>query len=60
MTSQVTINAHCVNSKEVVVRIRDKRTDETIKGVTLQDGESESFNVFDDREVIVSEIEKVS
>ena len=58
MTSSVTVSAHCVNSKEVVVRIRDKNTDETIKGVTLQDGESESFNVFDSREIIVSEIEK--
>lgn len=58
MTSQVIINAHCVASKEVTVRIRDKRTDETIKGITLQDGESETFNVFDDREIIVSEVEK--
>lgn len=58
MTSSVTVHAHLVNTKEVRIKVRSKETGETIKDCVLQDGEKETFNVFDDREVIVSEVDK--
>ena len=58
MTSSVTVNARLINTKEVHVRIKDKLTNEVFKDKVLQDGESENFNVFDNREIVISEIDK--
>jgi len=56
MTTEIIVNAHCVEEKEVkVLTIEDgKKQDE----ITLQDGESESFYVYDGREISVKEVEK--
>lgn len=58
MTSRVNVNAHLVNTKQVQITIRNKATGETIEERVLQDGESDGFNIFDDREIIVSEVDK--
>lgn len=55
MTTTVTIDAHCASDKEVIVVITGEGDDENF---TLQDGESDSRVVYDDREIHVKEVTK--
>lgn len=56
MTTNVIVNAHCANDKEVKIRITD--TGELAKEITLQDGESIEQVVYDDLVISVWEEEK--
>ena len=56
MTTTVTIAAHLSYEKEVGVTVREG--DAIFEQFTLQDGESESRVVFDDRTITVSEVMK--
>lgn len=58
MTTTVTINAHLVKEKEVVVEINDNNSGLLIDKFTLQNGESAHRVIFDGREIKVSEIIK--
>lgn len=58
MTTTVTIDAHVSPDKEVLVTILDKDTEAVFEEFTLQDGESDSRYVYDDREIRISEITK--
>lgn len=58
MTSEVKVSAHLMSSKEVHVRIRNKITNEVTRDRVLQDGENETFHVYDNLEIVISEIEK--
>lgn len=59
MTTTVIVQAHCSSDKEVQVRISDEATDLVLEAVTLQNGESRQFVVFDDRDLTVREVLKV-
>jgi hypothetical protein len=52
MTSRVSVSAHCAKEKQVQVSINDKLEK------VLQDGESQDFYVYDDREIKVKEVLK--
>jgi uncharacterized protein (DUF433 family) len=56
MTTTVTIDAHLMTTKEVVIKLTDNG--ETIEEFVLQDGESANRAVFDGREISVKEILK--
>lgn len=58
MTTTVIVQAHCTSDKEVQVRVADEATDLTLEAVTLQDGESRQFVVFDTRDITVREVLK--
>ena len=55
LTRTVTVEAHCADDKEVQCSIEDGNEAE---GCTLQDGETESFVVYDNRKITVREVEK--
>lgn len=56
MTTTVTIHAHCNADTEVVIKtVGDLRRE---KDVVIQDGESHSCYVYDDRTVTVCEVKK--
>lgn len=53
MTSTVKVTAHCyAKTKEVEVKLNG------VTVATLQDGESQDFYVYDDREISVKEVLK--
>ena len=53
MTTQIIVNAHCGDDKEVEIKTTGEET------IILQDGESKNdLYVYDDREVTVKEINK--
>ena len=58
MTTEVTIRASHSTKKEVRVTINDKVTGDIIESFTLQDTETASRYVYDDRIIMVSEVEK--
>jgi hypothetical protein len=51
MTSSVRTSAHCASDKEVVVRVYNHVTGETIEEFTLQDGQARDVVIYDDRAV---------
>lgn len=51
MTSQVKVDAHCADNKEVVVKVFNVATDKAIEEFTLQNGESRQVLIYDDRAV---------
>ena len=55
MTTNVVVTAHCADTKEVKVSISTESTGEVH---TLQDGESGEYYAYDDREIVVKEVEK--
>jgi hypothetical protein len=55
MTSQVKVDAHCVDTKEVVVRVFNVKTDQLIEEFALQNGESREVLIYDDRAVATYE-----
>jgi len=55
MTTNITIQAHCSDDKEVIVTLIQGHEKEH---TTLQDGESHEVAVFDDRLVTVKESPK--
>ena len=57
MTTNVTIQAHCANDKEVVVSMQDGSYGENY---VLQDGEEQTLYAFDERVISVKERLKVS
>lgn len=58
MTTTVKVNAHCDSSK-TRVRIVEGSNNSDLKNEThLEDGEEQSFVVYDDKYLIVSEIPK--
>jgi hypothetical protein len=56
MTTTVTIDAHLMSTKEVIIKLTDGS--ETIEEFVLQDGESANRPVFDGREISVKEVLK--
>lgn len=58
MTTEIIVNAHCVDEKEVRVAIVSPEFKHGPEITTLQDGKSKSFYVYDDREISVKEVEK--
>lgn len=57
MTTSVKVTACCSTDKEVIVSINSEQTGETH---TLQNGESEEYFVYDDREITAKEVMKSS
>ncbi|WP_278366904.1 hypothetical protein [Marinobacter salarius] len=57
MTTNVTIQAHCSDDKEVVVSMQDGSYGETH---VLQNGEEQTLYAFDDRVISVKERAKES
>lgn len=55
MTSVVKVNAHCADTKKVVVRVFDVKTDQLIEEFALQNGESREVLIYDDRAVATYE-----
>lgn len=55
MTTTVTVDAHLSSAKEVVVNITG---DVSGENAVLQNGETQSFTVYDDRVLTVVEAEK--
>lgn len=55
MTSQVKVDAHCSDNKEVVVRVFNVATDQLVEEFTLQNGESREVLIYDDRAVATYE-----
>jgi hypothetical protein len=59
MTTQIIVNAHCGEEKEVEIKIEDPVFDHGPEITILQDGESkDDIYVYDERTVSVKEIEK--
>ena len=56
MTTKVTIEACCANTKQVLIRIDEDDADSQI--TVLQDGESTDFVVYDSRSIHIEEMEK--
>ncbi len=56
MTTNVIVNAHCSDTKEVKVSITDNG--DSVEEITLQDGESVDRCVYDGLEISVKEVEK--
>lgn len=56
MTTNVTINAHCADNKEVKITITDD--DSIVEETILQSGEIAYSVVYDDRVVSICEIDK--
>ena len=56
MTTTVIVKAHCVNSKEVHVITSDPYNQIPVK--VLQDGETLEVVVFDERTVLITEVNK--
>jgi len=59
MTTTVTIDAHLSEDKEVQVLIIDVGSEDAIEEFTLQDGESAERYVYDDRKIMIQEVEKL-
>lgn len=57
MTSKVVVSAHCASSKEVVITLSSNTESEDFK---LQNNETKELYIYDDREISVKEVEKVS
>ena len=59
MTTTVTVAAHCSPEKEVRVIITDEQNEDfEAEIITLQDGETQDYHIYDGREIYVKEIEK--
>lgn len=58
MTSVSRISAHCADTKELVVRIWDLDTNQTVEERILQNGESTEVLMYDSRAVTSHEREK--
>jgi hypothetical protein len=58
MTTTVIVQAHCASDKEVRVLIRDKKTGDESAKFTLQDGQTAERVVYDNREIVISEVLK--
>lgn len=58
MTTRITIEAHCADDTEVKIIISDTEAD--TEHVTLQDGETKEYYVYDARQINVFEVEKVT
>ena len=56
MTTKIIINAICTSDKEVIVIIKDEG--EQIDKIAIQNGNTESFYIYDERELKVKEQEK--
>lgn len=55
MTTTVTIDAHCNSDTEVTIHLRDVTNEENDKSSYLQDGQSQSFAVYDNLKLEVKE-----
>jgi len=55
MTSQVKVDAHCADNKEVVVKVFNVANDSLIEEFVLQNGESREVLIYDDRAVATYE-----
>jgi hypothetical protein len=59
MTTEIIVNAHCGEDKEVKIEIKDTAFVHGPEVTILQDGESSnSLYVYDDREISVKEVKK--
>lgn len=58
MTTEIIVNAHCSDDKEVKVRIESKDFEHGPEITTLQNNDSQTFYAHDDRDVSVKEVEK--
>jgi hypothetical protein len=56
MTTKVIVEAHCPKTHEVLVNIN--KSGNTTEEYTVQDGDKLTLHVYDDREVVVSEVPK--
>lgn len=54
MTTSVTVSAHCDDKTEVSVIVGGNEDEDT----TLQNGQEQTFYVYDDRVVVVLEVPK--
>ena len=58
MTSSVIVTAHCADTKEVSVMLRDNLTNALVEEFKLQDGEEATRYVYDDLIIKIKETEK--
>ena len=57
MTTTVTVSAHCdPKTTKVEVQILDGEQDG--QNIYMEDGETQDFHTYDDRQIIVSEVSK--
>ena len=60
MTTTVKIDAHCGPDNEVRVKVYDDRKLQVVQASVLQDGESQSYYVYDNLVINVKEAKKSS
>ena len=60
MTTTVKIEAHCADTKEVRICIYEsiKCEVDPVEAFTIQDGETKEVYAYDDREIVVREVDK--
>ena len=60
MTTTVKIDAHCGLDNEIRVKVYDDRKMQIVQASVLQDGESQSYYVYDNLVINVKEAKKSS
>ena len=58
MTTTVKIDAHCGMDNEIRVKVYDDRKLQVVQASVLQDGESQSYYVYDNLVINVKEAQK--